>query len=67
MQKQFVAAGTTGHVHPIFAMIAMVLSVSAVLANSFAGQLLAGDGINPGFVNSLAVPEATGDVTAALE
>ncbi|MFB6176330.1 MAG: cation-transporting P-type ATPase, partial [Halobaculum sp.] len=37
-----VAAATTGLVHPVFAMGAMVLSVSAVLANSFAGQLLAG-------------------------
>ena len=35
-----VAAATTGLVHPVFAMIAMVLSVSVVLANSFAGQLL---------------------------
>jgi len=34
-----VAAATTGLVHPVFAMIAMVLSVSAVLANSFGGQL----------------------------
>jgi cation transport ATPase len=33
---------TTGWVHPIFAMIAMVLSVSAVLANSFLGRLLKG-------------------------
>ena len=44
-----VAASTTGLVHPVFAMIAMVLSVSAVLANSFAGQLLAGDGISTDF------------------
>ena len=35
-----VAAATTGLVHPVFAMVAMVLSVSAVLANSFAGQFL---------------------------
>jgi len=34
-----VAAATTGLVHPVFAMLAMVLSVSAVLANSFGGQL----------------------------
>jgi len=39
-----VAAATTGLVHPVFAMIAMVLSVSAVLANSFGGQLLLGRG-----------------------
>ncbi|MBP1986095.1 heavy metal translocating P-type ATPase [Halolamina salifodinae] len=44
-----VAAATTGLVHPVFAMIAMVLSVSAVLANSFAGQLLSGEGVNTGF------------------
>ena len=44
-----VAAATTGLVHPIWAMIAMVLSVSAVLANSFAGQLLSGEGVNTEF------------------
>ena len=44
-----VAAATTGLVHPVFAMIAMVLSVSAVLANSFAGQLLSGEGVNTEF------------------
>jgi len=44
-----VAAATTGLVHPVFAMIAMVLSVSAVLANSFAGQLLSGEGVNADF------------------
>ncbi|MFB6220345.1 MAG: heavy metal translocating P-type ATPase [Halolamina sp.] len=44
-----VAAATTGLVHPVFAMIAMVLSVSAVLANSFAGQLLSGEGVNTDF------------------
>jgi heavy metal translocating P-type ATPase len=41
-----VTAATTGLVHPVFAMIAMVLSVSAVLANSFAGQFLSGEGVN---------------------
>jgi len=44
-----VAAATTGLVHPVFAMLAMLLSVSAVLANSFAGQLLSGDGVNTEF------------------
>jgi len=34
---------------PVFAMIAMVLSVSAVLANSFGGQLLSGEGVNTDF------------------
>ena len=38
-----VAAAATGLVHPVFAMIAMVLSVSVVLLNSFGGQLLAGE------------------------
>ncbi|NEU58166.1 cation-translocating P-type ATPase [Halorussus sp. MSC15.2] len=38
-----VAAATTGLVHPVFAMIAMVLSVSVVLLNSFGGQLLRGE------------------------
>lgn len=44
-----VAAATTGLVHPVFAMIAMVLSVSAVLANSFVGQFLSGEGVNTNF------------------
>ena len=38
-----VAAATTGLVHPVFAMLAMVLSVSVVLANSFGGKLLTGE------------------------
>jgi len=37
-----VPAAATGLVHPIWAMIAMVASVSAVLANSFAGRLVRG-------------------------
>lgn len=44
-----VAAATTGLVHPIWAMIAMVLSVSAVLANSFAGQFVSGEGVTTDF------------------
>lgn len=36
-----VPAATTGLVHPVWAMIAMVASVSTVLANSFGGRLLA--------------------------
>jgi Cu+-exporting ATPase len=44
-----VAAATTGLVHPVFAMIAMVLSVTAVLANSFGGQVLAGEGVSTDF------------------
>lgn len=35
-----VPAATTGLVHPVWAMVAMVASVSAVLTNSFAGRLL---------------------------
>lgn len=35
-----VPAATTGLVHPAWAMIAMVASVTAVLANSFGGRLL---------------------------
>jgi len=45
-----VAAATTGLVHPVFAMIAMVLSVSAVLVNSFGEQLLSGEGVTTEFV-----------------
>jgi len=41
--------GDDGLVHPVFAMLAMVLSVSAVLANSFGGQLLSGEGVNTEF------------------
>jgi len=44
-----VAAATTGLVHPVFAMLAMVLSVSAVLTNSFGGQLLSGEGVTTEF------------------
>jgi heavy metal translocating P-type ATPase len=35
-----VPAAVTGLVHPVWAMVAMLLSVSAVLLNSFAGRLL---------------------------
>jgi len=35
-----VPLATTGLVHPVWAMVAMVASVSTVLANSFAGRLL---------------------------
>ena len=44
-----VAAATTGLVHPVFAMFAMVLSVSVVLANSFVGQLVGGEGVTTDF------------------
>jgi len=35
-----VALATSGILHPIFAMLAMILSVSAVLINSFGEQLI---------------------------
>ncbi|MFP5252307.1 MAG: heavy metal translocating P-type ATPase [Actinomycetes bacterium] len=35
-----VPAAATGFVHPIWAMVAMLASVTAVLANSFAGRML---------------------------
>ncbi len=41
-----VAAAVTGLVSPVWAMIAMISSVTAVLANSFAGRLLRGEPIN---------------------
>ncbi|PSP88357.1 heavy metal translocating P-type ATPase [Halobacteriales archaeon QS_4_69_34] len=44
-----VAAAVTGLVHPVFAMLAMAGSVTLVLANSFAGQLLSGEGIKTDF------------------
>ncbi|MFB6168107.1 MAG: HAD-IC family P-type ATPase, partial [Haloferacaceae archaeon] len=44
-----VTVATTGLVHPVFAMLAMVVSVSVVLANSFAGQLLSGERVNTDF------------------
>jgi P-type E1-E2 ATPase len=37
-----VPAATTGFVHPVWAMIAMIASVSAVLINSFRGRMLRG-------------------------
>ncbi|MFB6154146.1 MAG: heavy metal translocating P-type ATPase, partial [Halodesulfurarchaeum sp.] len=59
-----VTAATTGLVHPVFAMIAMVLSVSAVLANSFAGQLLSGEGIKTDFSVEEGTEEPADTVTA---
>lgn len=44
-----VTAATTGLVSPVWAMIAMISSVSAVLANSFGGQLLHGQAPNIGY------------------
>ncbi|MFB6235877.1 MAG: heavy metal translocating P-type ATPase [Halopenitus sp.] len=63
-----VAAATTGLVHPVFAMIAMVLSVSVVLANSFAGQLISGEGITTEFAADTAdVPEPDYSAGAAAD
>jgi heavy metal translocating P-type ATPase len=60
-----VAAATTGLVHPVFAMLAMVASVSAVLANSFAGQLLSGEGIKTDFsVDGMGAEESIDAETA---
>ncbi|MFV1962286.1 MAG: heavy metal translocating P-type ATPase [Acidimicrobiia bacterium] len=44
-----VTAAVTGLVSPVWAMIAMISSVTAVLANSFGGQLLAGQAPNIGY------------------
>ncbi|MFB6227860.1 MAG: heavy metal translocating P-type ATPase [Halobacteriales archaeon] len=60
-----VAAATTGLVHPVFAMIAMILSVSAVLANSFAGQLLSGEDVNADFSVTGGETETVADGVAA--
>jgi len=60
-----VAAATTGLVHPVFAMIAMILSVSAVLANSFAGQLLSGEDVNTDFSVTDGETETVADGVAA--
>ena len=53
-----VTAAVTGLVHPVFAMIAMIASVSLVLANSFAGQLLSGGGIKTDFSVETVEPDA---------
>jgi Cu+-exporting ATPase len=75
-----VPAATTGLVHPIWAMIAMVASVTAVLTNSFASRVLSGIPVRadraepaeqrgadqePGTVPGTAEPELTGPVAAA--
>ncbi len=52
-----VAAATTGLVHPVFAMLAMVLSVTVVLANSFGSDLLSGDVSTTFAVDDGAAPE----------
>ena len=44
-----VTAAVTGLVSPVWAMIAMISSVTAVLVNSFGGQLLAGEKPKTGY------------------
>ena len=56
-----VSAAVTGLVHPVFAMIAMIASVSLVLANSFAGQLLSGEGIKTDFSVETIEPDTDAD------
>lgn len=56
-----VTAATTGVLHPVFAMLAMILSVSAVLGNSFAGQLLTADGVKPDFTADDPAERAPGE------
>ncbi|MWG34731.1 heavy metal translocating P-type ATPase [Halomarina oriensis] len=62
-----VAAATTGLVHPVFAMIAMVLSVSVVLVNSFAGQLLRGERLNTDFTAESDTSAVDTDASAGAE
>jgi len=62
-----VSAAVTGMVHPVFAMIAMITSVSAVLANSFAGQLLSGEGIKTDFEVETVEPDAESEAAADAE
>ena len=59
-----VTAAVTGLVHPVFAMIAMIASVSLVLANSFAGQLLSGEGIKTDFSVETVEPDDESDADA---
>ena len=48
-----------GLVHPIVAMIAMVLSVSLVLANGLAGDLVTGEGTIAAFTRDHVGPDGT--------
>ncbi|MFC7155839.1 heavy metal translocating P-type ATPase [Halomarina halobia] len=52
-----VPAAMTGLVHPVFAMLAMLASVTLVLANSFGGQLVSGEGINLDFSTEGEAPD----------
>ncbi|MFB6202246.1 MAG: heavy metal translocating P-type ATPase [Halorhabdus sp.] len=62
-----VTAAVTGMVHPVFAMIAMITSVSLVLANSFAGQLLSGEGIKTDFSVETVEPDTDAEGAVAAE
>ena len=53
-------------VHPVFAMIAMIASVSLVLANSFAGQLLSGEGIKTDFSVETVEPDAESEAESGV-
>ncbi|MFQ5954220.1 MAG: cation transporter, partial [Kiloniellales bacterium] len=58
-----VPLATTGFVHPSWAMIAMALSVSLVLANSFGGRLLRPGASGPRFVEPLPATAVSPDAT----
>jgi Cu+-exporting ATPase len=69
-----VPAAITGLVHPVWAMVAMLGSVTAVLTNSFAGRLLRGrasssppSAAETGSAPSGAAPEAAGPVKEAQD
>lgn len=47
-----VVAAVTGLVSPVWAMIAMISSVTAVLANSFGGTLLRGESLNTRYAST---------------
>jgi heavy metal translocating P-type ATPase len=61
-----VSAAVTGLVHPVFAMIAMIASVSLVLANSFAGQLLSGEGIKTDFSVETVEPDTESEAESGV-
>jgi len=60
-----ISAAVTGLVHPVFAMLAMIGSVSLVLANSFAGQLLSGEGATADFEIEGAETDEAAETTEA--
>lgn len=64
-----VAAAVTGLVSPVWAMIAMISSVTAVLANSFGGRLLRGEALNTRYTSITrdAHHQPGGDATPAAD